>query len=275
MSSTTRQQNDSSSTDSKQRPTTWIDDGLDRSPASASPFSRPNENSTTNVRGREYDHSATDGRDLSTRDSPKRGEQSGRPLGSQISANDCDSERWERLRKRDEEILTFDSDRYEREGDEYLNLHRGGGVETDGNNRIRDMTLLTVVSNVAEDMNADSATENYARTLVASLPESETNGRKFEATVTGALVVAKDEHVAGQIRRINADSDDIQQIQSALERAKSPAERFRVLNNLTNVTDDERVQRVLERRLTDVAGEVADTHEFVLKTVVENVEWSA
>jgi hypothetical protein len=210
--------------------TEW-NDNLDRSPASASPFSRPNENSATKIRGREYDASAVDGRNLSTRDSPKRGERSGRPLGSQISANDCDSDEWERLRKRDEEILTFDSDRYDREGDDYLSLHRGAGVETDGNERIRTMTLLTVVSNVADQLNADSATENEARTLVASLSKSETNGRKFEAVATAALILAKDERVARQIRRIDADSDEIQDIQSALERATSPAERFRVLNN--------------------------------------------
>jgi hypothetical protein len=272
MSSQTQQQSDSS-TDHRQRPTAWIDDGLDRSPASASPFARPNENSGTKIRGREYDASTTDGRDLSTKDSPKRGENSGRTLGSQISANDCDTEQWERLRKRDEEILTFDPDRYDVEGDEYLNLHRGAGVETDGDDRIRAMTLMTVVSNVADELNADGATENRARTLVASLGERETNGRKFEATATAALVLARDEYIARQIRRIEGDNDDIQQIQNALERATSPAKRFRVLNNLHHVTDDERVQRIIGRRLD--AENLAEDHRFSLKTVVENVRWSA
>jgi len=267
--------NDSANSTNRQQPNPRIDDGLDRSPASASPFSRPNENSTTKIRGREYDAGTNDGRDLETPDSPKRGEHSGRPLGSQISKNDCDSARWERLRKRDEGLLTYDSDRHEREGDAYMSCQRGAGVETDGDDRIRAMTLLTVVSNVADELNADRATEKRARTLVASLDERETNGRKFEATATASLVVARDERVAGQIRRIDADSDDIQQIQNALERATSPAERFRVLNNLRHVTDDERVQRVLQRRLTDRGENTADSHGFVLKTAVENVEWSA
>jgi len=262
-----------SSTVSKQRPNPWVEDGLDRSPASASPFARPNENSETKVRGREYDASTTDGRNLSTKDSPKRGENSGRSLGSQISANDCDTEQWERLRKRDEEILTFDPDRYDAEGDDYLDLHRGVGVETNGDDRIRSMTLLAVVSNVADELNADGATENRARRLVASLDERETNGRKFEATATASLVLAKDEHIARQIRRISDDSGEIQQIQNALERATSPAERFRVLNNLRHVTDDERVQRIIQRRLD--AENVAEVYDFTLKTVVENVEWSA
>lgn len=273
-----------------QRPAEWIDDGLDRSPASASPFSRPNENSTTKIRGREYDEGTTDGRDLETRDSPKRGDVSGRRLGSCISKSDCDSARWERLRKRDEEILTFDSDRYDAEGDAYMSCHRGAGVETDGDDRIRAMTLLTVVSNVADDMNADSAAENRARTLVAGLDESETNGRKFEATATASLVVARDEFVATRIHCISDDdaegvgtgpdsqggplSAEIQQIQNALERATSPAERFRVLNNLRHVTDDERVQRLLQRRLVASAEDTADAHGFVLKTAVEAVEWS-
>lgn len=260
--------------DSNSSTVQWIDsaDNLDRSPASASPFARPNENSGTKVRGREYDASTTDGRKLSTRDSAKRGDESGRKLGSQISKSDCDTEQWERLRKRDEEILTFDSDRYDAEGDDYLDLHRGAGVETNGNDRIRSMTLMAVVSNVADELNADGATENEARTLVASLDESETNGRKFEATATAALVLARDEFVATRIHNISAESAEIQQIQSTLERATSPAERFRVLNNLHHVTDDERIQRALQRRLD--AENVADEHGFVLKTAVENVEWS-
>lgn len=274
MSSTKRQQSDSDTNDGRQRPAEWIDDGLDRSPASASPFSRPNENSTTKIRGREYDEGTTEGRDLETRDSPKRGDVSGRRLGSCISKSDCDSARWERLRKRDEEILTFDSDRYDAEGDAYMSCHRGAGVETDGDDRIRAMTLLTVVSNVADDMNADSAVENRARTLVAGLDESETNGRKFEATATASLVVARDEFVATRIRCISDDDGEIQQIQNALERATSPAERFRVLNNLRHVTDDERVQRLLQRRLVASAEGVADAHGFVLKTAVEAVDWS-
>jgi hypothetical protein len=270
MSTTT--ENDSST--DRQRPAEWIDDGLDRSPASASPFSRPNENSATRIRGREYDEGTTDGRNLETRDSPKRGDVSGRRLGSCISKSDCDSKRWERLRKRDEEILTFDSDRYDAEGDEYLNLHRGAGVETDGDDRIRAMTLLTVVSNVADELNADSAVENRARTLVAGLPETETNGRKFEATATAALVVARDEHVATRIRCISDDSAEIQQIQNSLERATSPAKRFRVLNNLSHVTGDERIQSALQRRLVASAEDTADSYGFVLKTAVEAVEWS-
>jgi len=262
--------------DSNRSTVQWIDenaDNLDRSPASASPFARPNENSGTKIRGREYDASTTDGRKLSTDDSAKRGDESGRRLGSQISKNDCDTEQWERLRKRDEEILTFDSDRYDAEGEDYLNLHRGAGVETNGNDRIRSMTLMAVVSNLADELNTDGATENEARTLVASLDESETNGRKFEATATAALVLARDEFVATRIHNISADDAEIQQIESTLERATSPAERFRVLNNLHHVTDDERIQRVLQRRLNDVAEDTADSHGFVLKTAVENVEW--
>ncbi|PAU83523.1 hypothetical protein CK500_08375 [Halorubrum salipaludis] len=135
------------------------------------------------------------------------------------------------------------------------------------------MTLMAVVSNVADELNTDGATENEARTLVASLDESETNGRKFEATASAALVLARDEFVSTRIRGISADSDEIEQIQNTLERATSPAERFRVLNNLHHVTDDERIQRVLQRRLD--AENVAEKHGFVLKTAVENVGWSA
>ena len=270
----TERSDSNSSIDSKQRPTEWVDDGLDRSPASASPFSRPNENSRTKIRGREYDQGTTDGRDLATRNSPKRGTVSGRRLGSQISKSDCDSQRWERLRKRDESVLTFDSDRYDAEGDAYMSCHRGAGVETNGDDRIRTMTLLTVVSNVADELNAGKTVENRARTLVAGLDESETNGRKFEATATAAVVVARDEFVANQILRINGGDGEIQQIQNALKRATSPTERFRVLNNLRHVTSDERVQRLLQRRLVASAESVADEHEFVLKTAVESVEWS-
>ena len=249
--------------------TTWID-GLDRSPASASPFSRPNE--TGQIRGREYDAATVDGRKLSTRDSPKRGEKSGRRLGSQISANDCKNDRWERLRKRDEKILTFDADRYDAEGDSYLDLHRGAGVETDGDERIRTMTLLTIVSNVANELNTGGVTENRARTITASLSKSETNGRKFEATATASLVVAGDQRIATQIGRIDAEKEEIEQIQSALRRAQSPAKRFRILNNIQHITDDERIQTILQRRLD--ATTVEENHDFSVKTTVESIGWS-
>ncbi|REA01262.1 hypothetical protein DEQ92_18100 [Haloferax sp. Atlit-6N] len=137
------------------------------------------------------------------------------------------------------------------------------------------MTLLTVVSNVADELNADGAVENRARTLVASLDEQQTNGRTFEATATASLVIARDEHVSRQIQRIESESDDIQQIQLAIEHADSPTERSRILNNLRHVIDDERIQRLLQRRLTDVAEKVEDEYGFTLKTVVENVRWSA
>jgi len=245
-------------------------DNLDRSPASASPFARPNE--TGQIRGREYDASTVDGRDLSTKDSTKRGSASGRKMGSQISKSDCDTERWERLRKRDEGILTFDADRYDSEGESYLELHRGAGVETDGKDRVRSFTLMSVVSNIGNELNADNATENEARITVASLSNTETNGRKFEATAAAALVVARDQYVANRIRRIDAESDELQAIQNALRRAQSPHKRFRVLNNVPNVIDNKTVVRLCKRRLD--ASNVEEKYGFDVENTIKNVGWS-
>ena len=142
------------------------------------------------------------------------------------------------------------------------------------------MTLLTVVSNLADELNADGATENRARTITASLSKSETNGRKFEATATAALVVARDQRIATQIRRIDAEQEEIQQIQDALRRAQSPHKRFRILDNAQHLldyekcsaVDDGRLESILQRRLD--ASTVEAKHDFSVKTTVENIGWS-
>jgi len=182
--------------------------------------------------------------------------------------------------------LTFDPERYDAEGDDYLSLFQGAGTESGGNCRIRGMTLLAVIDTVSDRLSVDDATTQRARSLVESLDESETVGRPFEATVVTALTLARDERIARQIQRIDTDDETVHGVQNALERTQSPADRFRILNNVDHVAndetalrddtvlDDETVQRIVERRLVDRAKSVADDHGFVLKTVVENVGWS-
>ncbi|GAB3672476.1 hypothetical protein [Halopiger thermotolerans] len=248
-----------------------VDERLDRDVTSASPF----RSRAVDVLPREIDESRGEQRDLETTNSAKTGERSGRPLGTQIAKRDIDSKRWERLRKRDESVLTFDPERYEREGDEYLKRHDGAGVETDGDDRIRSMSLLGAVDALASTVDATRRTRERARSLVLELPADETNGRQYEAVALGALVVAHDEHIAERIRRIDAHTDEIQQIQNALERAQSPAKRFRVLENLTAVANDDRVQRLVANRLAEreAVEAVAERRGFEVATVVAGVTW--
>lgn len=248
-----------------------VGERLDRDVTSASPF----RSRAVDVLPREIDESRGEQRDLETADSAKTGEQSGRPLGTQIAKRDVDSKRWERLRKRDESVLTFDPERYEREGDEYLKRHDGAGVETNGDDRIRSMSLLGAVDALASSVGATGRTRERARSLVSELSTDETNGRQYEAVALGALVVAHDEHIAERIRRISAHDDEIQQIQNALERAQSPAKRFRVLENLTAVANDDRVQRLTANRLAEreAVGAVAERRGFDVANVIAGVSW--
>ena len=108
------------------------------------------------------------------------------------------------------------------------------------------MPVFAVAAAVAAGHNASE----LLAVLVAAQPV---------VTATAALVVARDEHIGRQIRRVDAESADIQQIQNALERATSPAERFRVLNNLRHVTDDERAYD-------------GESSEYVQEVLAEEVE---
>lgn len=255
---------------------------FDRDVTSASPF---RSRATRDPLPREKDESRANGRRDEGDESPKTGEQSGRPLGGQLAKDDLHSKRWERLRKRDEGVLLYDRERdgtelsvgAEDDPDFSAYRHRGAGVATDNDEQVRLMSLLGITDGLADELEAPEQTQEQARTLVMELDTSATNGRSYESLATAALVVAHDEHVAERIQGITAQNGEIRAVQQALERAHGPSTRFRVLNNLGSVATDERLSRLCERRLTerDALLDIETRYGFDTATVVENVRWSA
>lgn len=224
---------------------------LDYSLESASPFSNPNGDEP---RARTLDGQPNgQGRDLTDRNSDaKRGEKSGRPLGTKMDFGKVDSQKSERLRKRDEEILTWDEDRdgFDESDENFQHRHTGAGVETDGSDRIRSMTINHLLNNFADRLAVCDADHMRAKTLVGRLDEEDTAGHNFESIVVTALVIARDERVTQRLNRMVCDvGEPLQTALESLSGAETPAERWRVLNNLRHVTDDERVQSQLQRRL--------------------------
>jgi trehalose-6-phosphatase len=116
-----------------------------------------------------------------------------------------------------------------------------------------------------------------ARTLVARLTgDGQGYGHKIEKQVLGALTVVKDRHVAS---RLASMADDVAEpLATCLRRlsgAETPADRWRILNNLRVVSDDERVQSELQCRLSerDDIQKYADEHGFSVENAVCNIEW--
>lgn len=195
-------------------------------------------------------------------------------LGSHITKKDAQQHgpRWERLRKYDDGTLTWKGD--DERGEHFESRYSGEGWTTDLDDDLYFKIHRTAT--LSQSLGVPSAVENEARTLVASLTgDGEGRGHRVEKQAVGALVVVSDRHTALKIGRLHADSAEIEQIQAALKRADGPAERFRVLNNLGAVTDDERIQRALQDRLAerDDVKSVAERYGFEVRHAVANIPW--
>jgi len=198
----------------------------------------------------------------------------GDDLGSHITKKDARQygPRWERLRKYQDGTLEWKGD--DADSDHFKGRYTGEGWTTnlDGDRRFKIHRTATLCDNLG----VPSAVENDARTLVASLTgEGEGRGHLVEKQAVGAIVVADDRHTAAKVCGIHDSGAEIEQIQAALQRADGPAERFRVLENLRAVTDDERIQRALQDRLAerDDVTDVADRYGFEIRHAVANINW--
>lgn len=229
---------------------------IDRSIASASPFRVSELDSPP---ARQWDREAHDADELEPTKSR---------LGGRISKKDARKYGgpWRRLRKVDSGAKSWDpDDSFDRR--QWLDADS----TTTRDNRHGRMLKVHRVSTAADEIGVDGATENRARLLVAGVDAGP--GHPVEKVVGGALVVARDRHVAERLAALNVDEPLGEQLDGLTDLA--PGERFRALNALATVADCDAVQSVLSRRLTslDSFTEWADAEGVAVADAVLNLPW--
>ncbi|MFC3477659.1 hypothetical protein [Halobacterium litoreum] len=189
-------------------------------------------------------------------------------LGGQIAASDCDSAKWDRLRRLDEGWISYDGREYDHEEARKI---RNRAVDSDG--RTEHIFKMHRADTVCDRLNVRSATRNETRQIVA---RTDCTGHSLEKVITGAAIVARDAHVATRLAQASESVDE--PLSGALRRLDSLDDREGVgqtLDNLAALADDDGpLAALLERRLVDdpAVVELAEEYGFSIENA-RAVHW--
>lgn len=189
-------------------------------------------------------------------------------LGGQIAAKDCDSAKWDRLRRLDEGWIKYDGREYDEEEARKI---RNRSCDSDG--RTEHILKMHRTDTVCDRINARSATRNETRNLVAS---TDCTGHSLEKVIVGAAIVARDDHVATRLARMaEAVEEPMSAALRRLDGLDGRGDIGQTLDNLAALApSDGPVESLLSRRLVnnDEVLELADEHGFDIENA-RAVHW--